>query len=255
MADYISYPFKTMNITQTYLGTVSHYPHTTGRPKDYPIDEACENTGRSPMYAPCDVKVVRIYGVGSKGTNTLWVTSTAKVKFANGKTDYLSMQITHPNDSDLKKLKVGQVIKKGTVICCEGTDGATGNHIHLSAGMGTITNGGWVQNSNGKWVLTTSGGTVKPEQAFYLDSKFTKVKNAHGLTFKALPTVKTVRYKVATDTLNVRKGAGTSYAIAGVLHDRTVVEITTTKTVGKVKWGKLANGNGWICLKYCKKEG
>ena len=35
-----------MTITQSYTGTYSHLTHTTGYPKDYPIDEAGKDTGR-----------------------------------------------------------------------------------------------------------------------------------------------------------------------------------------------------------------
>ena len=38
MAAYLTYPFKTMTIMQSYIGSYSHSPHVTGNPKDYPID-------------------------------------------------------------------------------------------------------------------------------------------------------------------------------------------------------------------------
>lgn len=279
MANVVIYPFKYMNITQPYYGTVSHYPHTSGNIKDYPIDEAGNGTGRDPMYAPCDVKVVRIYGVGNRGTNTVWVTSTSKVKFANGKTDYLTMMMIHPNDDDIRRLWVGQVIKKGSVICYEGSDGATGNHVHLSVGMGTIAYGGWLQNSNGKWVLTTSGGTVKPEDAFYLDKTFTEVYRSNGITFKDISTAKKSSankakvyhagtYVVTTDLLNVRKGPSTAYAKVpyknfsdnakeqikklngGKAANGYVKGVTCTVYQVKKNWGKTPSG--WICLDYCK---
>ena len=108
MTNYLIYPCKTMKITQNYLGTTSHYPHTVGYPKDYPIDEGCTDTGRDYMYCPCDkMKVKKIYGVGSRGTNTFWLESTSKVLFADGTEDYFTLMIIHPNDDDLRKLKVG----------------------------------------------------------------------------------------------------------------------------------------------------
>ena len=54
--------------------------------------------------------------------------------------------------------------------------------------------------------------------------------------------------KVAVDALNIRKGPGTNYAVAGVIKDRgvyTIVEKSGT-------WGKLKSGAGWISLKYTK---
>ena len=49
MATYLTYPFKTMRITQSYTGTTSHLPHTTGSPKDYPLDEGGKDGGRDPI--------------------------------------------------------------------------------------------------------------------------------------------------------------------------------------------------------------
>ena len=92
-----------MRITQTYLGKTSHYPHTTGTPKDYPFDEAGADGGRDWLYCPCDeMKLIRIYGVGNGGTNTIWLQSTAKVDFADSTSDYFTMQVTHPEDADVK---------------------------------------------------------------------------------------------------------------------------------------------------------
>lgn len=186
--NYLTYPCKTMRITQSYNGTTSHKPHTTGSPKDYPWDEGCEDGGRSYCYCPCgEMKVMRIYGVGSRGTNTIWLESTSKVVFADGTSDYFTMLITHPNDDDLKKIKVGQKFKFRDRICLEGKDGATGNHFHFSAGKGKFNGNGWTPNTNGKYVLTTTAGQFKPEQLFFVDKSFTKIINSKGIIFKELP--------------------------------------------------------------------
>ena len=58
MATYLTYPFKTMTIMQSYTGSTSHYPHTRGNYRDYPIDEGGKDTGRDPFYAPCRLKIV-----------------------------------------------------------------------------------------------------------------------------------------------------------------------------------------------------
>lgn len=187
MSNYLTYPCKVMNITQGYTGNTSHAPHTTGLPKDYPWDEACENTGRSPMYCPCDeMTIKRIY---TKGSNTIWLESTTVVDFADGTEGYVTLMVTHPNDSDIKRLKVGQKFKRGDLICYEGTDGnATGNHFHFAVGKGKIKGNGWAQNSKGKWVLTTVDGSKKPETMFFIDPEFTKtIKKTQGLKFKNVP--------------------------------------------------------------------
>lgn len=188
MKNYLTYPCKVMNVTQSYTGNYTHGSHNTVSPKDYPWDEACENTGRSPMYCPCDeMKIVRIY---TKGTNTIWLESTSKVYFADGTSDYVTLMVTHPNDSDVARLKVGQKFKRGKEICKEGTDGnATGNHFHFAVGKGKRKGNGWAENSNKKWVLTTTNGSKKPETMFYIDPEFTTIKKSKGLKFKEVPKV------------------------------------------------------------------
>ena len=51
------------------------------------------------------------------------------------------------------------------------------------------------------------------------------------------------------DTLNVRKGPGTSYPVATQVHKGEVYTIVEEQN----GWGKLKSGAGWICLKYTKK--
>lgn len=101
------YPIKTMNITQSYTGTYSHSKNYNGSPRDYPIDDNCGTTGRSYFYAPFDCSIKRIYGVGAKGTNTIWIQSQAPVQTPSF-TDYVTIMVIHPNDDTLSKLKVGQ---------------------------------------------------------------------------------------------------------------------------------------------------
>lgn len=55
--------------------------------------------------------------------------------------------------------------------------------------------------------------------------------------------------KVTADALNIRKGAGTQYAITGVIKDQGVYTIVEEKD----GWGKLKSGAGWISLNYTKK--
>lgn len=247
--NYLIYPCKTMRITQTYTGATSHLPHTTGNPKDYPIDEGCSGTDRDYCYCPCDeMKIKRIYGVGTGGTNTIWLESTGKVNFADGTTDYFTLLITHPDDSELKRLKIGQTFARKEKICLEGKDGATAYHFHFSGGKGKYKGNGWIQNSKGKWVLTTMNAPSKPEKLFYIDPDFTKVVADKGLAFKTLPAYTTGTYKVNTAVLNVRSGPDTSCKKLGTLLKGK--KIAVEKTDGN--WGKYASGK-WVCLDYCKK--
>ena len=247
--NYAIYPCKTMRITQSYKGTTSHKPHTTGTPKDYPIDEGCSDTGKEYIYCPCNkMKVRRIYGVGTKGTNTIWLESTDKVRFADGSEDYMTMLITHSDDTDLKNIKVGDVFKRKEKITREGKDGATANHLHISAGKGKMKGSGWMQNTKGKWVLTTTDVTVKPEDVFYIDPDFTKVVSSGPIKFRILPDkYKVGYYKVDTAVLNVRSGPATYYKKTGILTKGKTVKITKTKG----NWGAYADSK-WICLDYCR---
>lgn len=181
------YPSKVLNLTQNYnMG--SHIPASHGTPCSFPIDEACEDGSRSWFYAPCDLVIKRIYGVGNKGTNTIWLQSKNKVKLANGKETYITIMVMHPNDDDLKKLKVGQTFKKYEKIFREGTDGhATGPHFHMeisSCEFNKLSNHGWIQNNKKEWIMSPGG--MKPEDAYFVDKSFTKIKNTKGLKFKEL---------------------------------------------------------------------
>ncbi len=64
----------------------------------------------------------------------------------------------------------------------------------------------------------------------------------------------TVTGTVKVDTrLNVRKGAGTNYAVVTRLKNGTKVTVTEQKTVGKTVWGKI--DKGWISLDYVVLDG
>ncbi len=248
--NYLTYPCKIMRITQNYNGKTSHYPHTVGSPKDYPIDEGGKDTGRDGLYCDCDeMKIVRLYGAGNGGTNTIWVESTSKVHFADGTRDYACGMAIHPNDSDFKSLYVGKKFKRGDLICKEGSDGATANHLHISFGKGKIKGNGWKKNSKGKYVLDCTGGAYKPEQLFYIDPAFTTVMSKGGINFKNLPKEYAEgAYKVNTATLNVRKGAGTNFAKAGTLVKGKKIKIIEVDGI----WGRYA-ANKWVSLEHCKK--
>ena len=186
---YFTYPFKKMSISQNY-NQGNHKPHwyNSKNYKDYPIDECCGDNKKDPCYAPVDMKVVRIYGLNTTTTtNAIVLQTTEKVRTPIGD-KIVIMTLTHPDESDIKKLKVGQVIKKGSIICYEGKDGqATGNHIHLTVGTGSYK--GLYKNSNGKYCFVETT-TNKPEELIYVNTKFTKILNADGINWKKVTTDK-----------------------------------------------------------------
>lgn len=187
MKNYLTYPTKKMFISQSYTGNFSHNKSSQGNPKDFPIDESCGDSGRDYFFCPCDEVIVkRIYGVGAKGTNTIWLQSTSPVILANGSESYVTIMVVHPNDDTLKNIKTNQRFKRGAKMFLEGNDGhATGNHFHISVSASKYVSGGWQENDKGAWVI--KGNPIKPEDAFFIDENFTTVKKNNGLTFKKLP--------------------------------------------------------------------
>ena len=175
---------ETMRITQNYNGTASHYNHSHGNKKDYPIDCAGVDGQQSAYFAPVDMKVVAIRGVGNSGvTNTIWLETTEAVQTPTF-TDIVWLTLTHWNDGSItSKFKVGDVIKAGSIIAYEGTDGATANHLHITCGRGHCNS--WTENTKGSWVM--SGTSLPPEDVMYIKDDFTKCVDSGGLVFKSMP--------------------------------------------------------------------
>ena len=181
--NYLVYPAKVMNITQHHFEG-NHLNHSMGKPWDYPFDEACEGTGRSGFYCPCDeMKVVKLYGIGGSGVNTVWLESTSAVDMPAGRA-IVTVMVEHPEDEDLRKLSVGQVFRRGEQMFREGKDGAAGNHFHISVATGRMAGGGWVNNGNA-WVLNTDGEPLRADHAFYISDL--RIRDAKGYDFKKLP--------------------------------------------------------------------
>ena len=180
---YFTFGMETMRITQNYDGKTSHYNHSHGTPADYPIDVAGVGSGQSAYFATVDMKVVAKRGEGNSATNTIWLETTEKVKTPAFE-DIAWLTLTHWNDESItSKYKVGDIIKAGEIICYEGTDGATANHLHLTCGRGHCDN--WLKNSKGSWVM--SGNSLQPEKVMYVDKEFTKVVDTCGLKFQDKP--------------------------------------------------------------------
>ena len=169
---------ETIRITQNYNGKTSHYNHSHGSPADYPIDMAGADGGQSCFFAPVDMRITAIKGVGTGVTNTVWLESVEKVKTPTF-IDYVFMTLTHWNDNAMKH-KVGDIIKAGEIITWEGTDGCSGNHLHCVFGRGSSNS--WVCNNKGSWVI--KGNTKKPEEVCYIYDKFSKTVDTCGIEFE-----------------------------------------------------------------------
>lgn len=62
------------------------------------------------------------------------------------------------------------------------------------------------------------------------------------------------RVRVTANTLNIRKGPGTEYAVTGTITYTGVYTIVEERDGnGASKWGRLKSGAGWISLDYVRK--
>ena len=71
-----------------------------------------------------------------------------------------------------------------------------------------------------------------------------------GNTGTATPATKTGIIANCNEWINIRSGAGTSYAIAGRYNVGEKVTITEEKNVGGIQWGKTEKG--WVSMYYVK---
>lgn len=127
-----------------------------------------------------------------------------------------------------------------------------------------VKNKTWIVNSvSGDRAVIDKSSDGNASICSPINIKFLTVVNSSGsgATSKPSTSEKFTPYLVKTTTndLNIRKGAGTNYGIAGVIRESggayTIVDESTGK--GATKWGLLKayekNRNGWISLDFCKK--
>jgi hypothetical protein len=188
------FPMKCMNISQSY-DEGNHIPHWQGASKnkaDYPIDICGENSGKDVFVAPCNCKITMIQAKNtSKWTNKMILVSTGKVKTPKYGITQIFFKVVHFPYDNVKKygLKVGKTFKKGEVICTEGKDDfSTGNHIHLSQGIGYADKSIYnkpIYKKNRK--LVANGDNKYPQSIFYLDTNFTKkIKRDAGIKWSKI---------------------------------------------------------------------
>ena len=101
--NYLTYPLRIMNITQGYDDNYTHKRHSEGNLKDYPIDDACGSGSNSYFYCPCNELIVKkVYGVGLRASNTIWLESTTPV-ITPTFTDYITCLLyTSPSPRDTR---------------------------------------------------------------------------------------------------------------------------------------------------------
>lgn len=130
--------------------------------------------------APFDCTIVAIFPTYESG-NTVIIQSDAKVKYANGSQDYMSLAFGH--DNDISDCYVGKKIKQGSVFYQNGDYGpATGVHSHVTCIKGKYTDhSGWIViPSTGN---STFSNAIDPREALFI-SKSTKIYKTLGMSFK-----------------------------------------------------------------------
>lgn len=165
------FPMQYMRITQGINGPVFH------EGTKY-IDLGGKDTGRDPVYAPSEVKIIII----TKAYNAIIFESTKPVYWADGSYDYYHMELVH--DSDITGMAVGQVYKQGEKIYDEGGKGPLGtrqyaSHLHLGVGRGKYA--GKIKNLQGRYELKNE---VEPYKLFWING--TTVLKDMGYPWKTL---------------------------------------------------------------------
>lgn len=191
--EYAIYPFRYMNITQRHDqgNHISHWKNVTNW-IDLPWDEGCQNGGRSYFEPKNDFVIEQVLGLGGDvTTNSVRLKSVNKLYMPyKEEPDYLYLTLTHMNEDNLKQVKKGQILKAGTKILMEGTDGwCTGNHFHITANLGKYY--GFLENNKKAWCFTYEKSLL-PSEAFYLDRDWTKVIYAREYAFHSVPKAEPV---------------------------------------------------------------
>lgn len=116
-----------------------------------------------------------------------------------------------------------------------------------------LVEGGFMDGENDYKVITSDTG-----QNAYAKAVAEGLIEFLGLKKKTVTTTvsnTSTSFKVKfLEDMNVRKGAGTSYAKTGAICKKGYVyTIVETAKSGTALWGKLKSGAGWVCIadKYC----
>lgn len=269
--EYAIYPFRYMNITQRHDqgNHIANWQNSINW-IDLPWDEGCKDGGKSYFEPKNDFVIEEILGLDSYGDRT---TNSVRLKSVNKlympykvEPDYLYLTLTHMNEDNLKQVKQGQILKAGTKILMEGTDGwSTGNHFHITANLGKYY--GLLENNQGAWCFTYEKSLL-PNEAFYLDGNYTNVVYAREYAFQPVPKAEPVgnvvsrnemvdQIEVKVPQLYCREKPNKSGKILG-LTKQGIHNYTDKSNADGYDWYNI--GVGWVayssdwCNLYPKKE-
>lgn len=180
--EYAIYPFNYIRITQRH-DEGNHLKHWNPfiDYADKPWDEGVKDSGRSYFIPQNDYLVEEI--IETSWSIRLRTLNKVKTPFKD-EPDYLKLTLTHIEKADLEKIKVGQILKKGSRYLLEGKGGADAYHFHCTANFGNYYD--IKKNANGKYCFVYDKSLL-PDEAFYVDPSFTTIINAKGYTFKQVP--------------------------------------------------------------------
>ena len=114
--------------------------------------------------------------------------------------------------------------------------------VSCKPGKATITLDPYLKGKHPYHVVAVKGGTsnvygwVDAEDIYEFDAQKTEEFTPY-------------KVKVTVSALNIRKGAGTGYAVVGCIKDKGTYTIVAEEN----GWGKLKSGAGWISLAYTKR--
>ena len=180
--EYAIYPFDYIRITQRH-DEGNHLAHWNPfiDCSDKPWDEGVKDSGRSYFIPQNDYVVEEI--IETTWSVRLKTLNKVKTPFKD-EDDYLKITLTHIEKAELEKIKVGQILKKGSRYLLEGKGGASAYHFHITANFGKYY--GIKKNANDKYCFVYDKSLL-PDEAFYVDPSFTTILNANRYNFKQVP--------------------------------------------------------------------
>ena len=157
----VRFPMEYLRVTQG-RGTGSHLGTKA-------IDFGGKDGGSDKLYAPCDMRVIRIRDE-SKTSGEMYCESTEKVLYRDGTVDYVNFTFIHDN---VFNFKAGATIPQGTYFYDEGgmsggNPSGLATHVHVEAGRGKFGTT-WPQQTKtvyGTW--HTNYNPVNLEDVFLL---------------------------------------------------------------------------------------
>ncbi len=189
---------------------------------------------------------------------TVWVSG----QYVKVTTSSVTTTTAKPTTTTTTKPTTAQTVKKGTI-------NASPVNIRKGAGASyakvTSVNKGYTFTITGQ--KTVSGSVwysfVRNGATVWVKGQFVKVTTSTVTTTTAKPTTTTTtkpttaqkKISITGKVVNVRKGAGTGYAVVTTVKKDSTYTYTETKTVSGTVWYKITVGGktGWVIGTYAKK--